>query len=187
VQIQILLLFLILSLPGAKPASGVNDAQTSPRIKRRLPDLTTQKVEAQSTRDRLESFMDKLSMWQLMHGLEVGLNSPKAQNKVKKDERDWMQIFCEELVEKQYVVLRPSFQLHNELHSEKGSNRNAPTCVVCYDPKYSAVPHSLTLPRLLRALHPLRLPRRSMSIINKRENERILSFPTLVAASHHPL
>jgi hypothetical protein len=69
VQIQILLYFLKLSLPGSAPVA----------------------------RDRLESFMDKLSMWQLMHRLDSGEESTRT------GQRDWMQVFCEDVVEPEYV------------------------------------------------------------------------------------
>jgi hypothetical protein len=73
VQIQTLLHFLILSLPGPHP-----------------PTTTSEAIQ-----DRLELFMDKLSMWQLMHGLE----SKKNENTINsKDDRDWMQVFCEDIV-----------------------------------------------------------------------------------------
>jgi hypothetical protein len=54
-----------------------------------------------SDEDRLEAFMDKLSMWQLMTSLEqVSTVSKSISN--NKDERDWMQIFLEEVIEPQY-------------------------------------------------------------------------------------
>jgi hypothetical protein len=44
--------------------------------------------------------MDKLSMWQLMTDLEQSsVRSTSASN--NKGERDWMQIFAEEIVEPQ--------------------------------------------------------------------------------------
>ena len=44
--------------------------------------------------------MDKLSMWQLVHGLE---SKGQTSTDGKKGDRDWMQIFCEDLVEPQCV------------------------------------------------------------------------------------
>jgi hypothetical protein len=50
-------------------------------------------VEDTTNQARLESLMDKMSMWQLIDGLELkpGLNPAES--------RDWMQIFCEDIVE----------------------------------------------------------------------------------------
>ena len=61
--------------------------------------------------ERLESYMDKLATWQLMQGVDgalgrrAGAEPPRnglAQRKggaTDKDERDWMQAFCEDVVE----------------------------------------------------------------------------------------
>lgn len=54
-------------------------------------------VQVFSIEDRLEAFMDKLSMWQLVNKLDAAVSD------VNKDKRDWMQIFCEDVVESQYV------------------------------------------------------------------------------------
>lgn len=56
-----------------------------------------------SDEDRLETLMDKLSMWQLMSGLERSSTDLKFDTKTANDERDWMQTFFEELIELQYV------------------------------------------------------------------------------------
>ncbi|KAJ6568379.1 hypothetical protein DFH09DRAFT_433930 [Mycena vulgaris] len=48
-----------------------------------------------SLEDRLEAFMDKLSMWQLVSNLDEGLLH-------RKDDRDWMQVFCEDVVEPRF-------------------------------------------------------------------------------------
>lgn len=63
-----------------------------------------------STRDALEVYMDKMSMWQLIQGLETGHDANvKNQNgnkpsRTKDDDRDWIQIFVEDVVEKQWVI-----------------------------------------------------------------------------------
>jgi hypothetical protein len=75
---------------------------SSPR-KRKRSDGAAKKMTPSSTQDRLESFMDKLSMWQLVPGLENQLERGKTDTDKRKDERDWMQVFCEDLVELQYA------------------------------------------------------------------------------------
>jgi hypothetical protein len=95
-QIQILFYFLKLSLPGPPPPpeSPLKNRKRS----RKEPVLPTL-----SDDEHLEAFMDKLSMWQLVAGLErtdMKLNT-------KEDERDWMQKFFEDIVEIQYVDFFP--------------------------------------------------------------------------------
>lgn len=46
--------------------------------------------------------MDKMSTWQLLGTFDVDVTTQKWKGSVK-DERDWMQIFCEDLVETQSV------------------------------------------------------------------------------------
>ncbi|KAJ7173477.1 hypothetical protein C8R46DRAFT_1082932 [Mycena filopes] len=84
VQVQILLYMLKLSLPGPPPPP---DASSPSKKRRKIGE-----PPAPSLEDRLEAFMDKLSMWQLVSTLDTGLLH-------RKDERDWMQVFCEEIVE----------------------------------------------------------------------------------------
>ena len=52
--------------------------------------------------------MDKLSMWQLMSGLELVSTKSNSISNSKEDGRDWMQVFCEEIVEPQWVSSIPS-------------------------------------------------------------------------------
>ncbi|KAJ7114114.1 hypothetical protein C8R44DRAFT_231200 [Mycena epipterygia] len=87
VQVQILLYLLKLSLPGPTPAPEIS----SPAKKRRK----LGEPPSPSLEDRLESFMDKLSMWQLVSTLDEGLLH-------RKGERDWMQMFCEDVVEPRF-------------------------------------------------------------------------------------
>ena len=127
VQIQMLLHFLLLSLPGKGTAPSHEDARAaiadalplppslSPTKSKkrkhkdrgigRAPDLPPQPLE-----ERLESYMDKLAMWQLMQSVDSSLHrrggemSTSAVGKEKlKDERDWMQVFCEDTVEPLFV------------------------------------------------------------------------------------
>ena len=54
--------------------------------------------------DRLESFMDKLSTWQLLDTLSTIVpdrSTLRTSSGPVKDDRDWMQVFCEDLVETQ--------------------------------------------------------------------------------------
>ncbi|KAF8186022.1 hypothetical protein BJ912DRAFT_972640 [Pholiota molesta] len=88
VQIQILLYFYKLSLPGPLPRAK------KPR-KRKL-----QPVEpVVTTEEHLEAFMDKLSMWQLVGSLDRA--KPTTSQK-KTDERDWTQAFLEDIVERYF-------------------------------------------------------------------------------------
>lgn len=96
VQIQILLYFLKLSLPGPPPPPP---ASSKKRKRSREPPTPSTTIE-----DDLEAFMDKLSMWQLIGNLDVvgmpaaNISSP---NLTSKETRDWIQIFTEDVVERQ--------------------------------------------------------------------------------------
>lgn len=109
VLIQIILHFVALSLPlpPSPPSSS------SPR-KRRVVDGSPVKLRAKNKRplepltfDRdtieqhLEIFMDKLAMWQLMRDIDIDHpeGNGKGKEKAKEDPRDWMQHFCEEIIE----------------------------------------------------------------------------------------
>ncbi|KAG1742001.1 hypothetical protein EDB19DRAFT_1907773 [Suillus lakei] len=105
VQIQILLYFLKLSLPG--PCTPLPPVEVPPtdnfsfispakpshsrREKKQKPNLITP-----SSIERLESFMDKLSMWQLVSLMNISRTETTTRHK---NERDWMQKFCEDVVE----------------------------------------------------------------------------------------
>ncbi|KAJ7065392.1 hypothetical protein C8F01DRAFT_1228746, partial [Mycena amicta] len=92
VQVQILLHLLKLSLPGPAPPP---DSSESPRKKRRK--IGEREPPPLSLEDRLEAFMDKLSMWQLMSTLDTGLRQ-----RHDADDRDWMQTFCVDIVEPRF-------------------------------------------------------------------------------------
>ncbi|KAL0580530.1 hypothetical protein V5O48_001517 [Marasmius crinis-equi] len=103
VQIQILLHFLLLSLPGPAPAVPPPPPELS--LVKRRKQLRKKTVPPPSTEDRLESFMDKLSTWQLMRDLS---SSPtKTKDKMYVDDLDWMQQFCQDVVEPQFKLLLP--------------------------------------------------------------------------------
>ncbi|KAG1723723.1 uncharacterized protein EDB91DRAFT_1351125 [Suillus paluster] len=107
VQIQILLYFLKLSLPG--PCTPLPPVEVPPtdnfsfispvkpthsrKRKKEKPKLITP-----SPVERLESFMDKLSMWQLVSLMDTS-RTETAHGTHNKNERDWMQKFCEDIVE----------------------------------------------------------------------------------------
>ena len=87
VQIQILLYFLKLSLPGSPPPPPESTKKQKRSREPPTPSTTTE--------DELEAFMDKLSMWQLIGNLDI-VGVPGT-----KEERDWTQIFAEDIVERQ--------------------------------------------------------------------------------------
>ena len=100
VQIQILLLMYKLSLPGPVPPPPPSPGKKKRRRIEMEPDPTTE--------DYLESFMDKLSTWQLVGTLDrpkPRLNAEKQAGNAKSnmDDRDWIQIFAEDVVEREYV------------------------------------------------------------------------------------
>ncbi|KAL5513831.1 hypothetical protein ACEPAH_4232 [Sanghuangporus vaninii] len=92
VMIQILLLMLKLSIPSTQ-LSLTGRKGKKKKSKKQDPPETIE--------DRLESYMDKLAVWQLTGTLEsiqstsqsVSLNNPKA-----KEDRHWTQIFYEDTV-----------------------------------------------------------------------------------------
>ncbi|KAG1790244.1 uncharacterized protein HD556DRAFT_1393737 [Suillus plorans] len=104
VQIQILLYFLKLSLPGpctplppveVPPTNNISfvspvKPNRSRKKKKEKPNLIIP-----SSIERLESFMDKLSMWQLVSLMNISRSEIMSHNK---NGRDWMQKFCEDVV-----------------------------------------------------------------------------------------
>ncbi|KAI0946437.1 hypothetical protein AcW1_009900 [Taiwanofungus camphoratus] len=122
VQIQIILHFLLLSLPGAPrttdsespPDPSPVNLSPSPKKRRHKQRDPVPAPPVMTMEECLESFMDKLSMWQLMASLDVddakrGNHAPsngKGKEKVL-DERDWMQVFCEDVVEQQFKPKLP--------------------------------------------------------------------------------
>ena len=96
VQIQILLYLLKLSLPGPPPPPPGTFKKRKRSREPREPSTTTE--------DELEAFMDKLSMWQLIGNLDVvGMPGTKisSSNLTSKENRDWIQVFSEDVVEHQ--------------------------------------------------------------------------------------
>ncbi|TEB25786.1 hypothetical protein FA13DRAFT_1636967 [Coprinellus micaceus] len=89
VEIQIMLYFLKLSLP-APP-------QTDKGKRKRRRSFSAEVT----TEEYLEQFMDRLSMWQLLEAVQSTRGD-------KVEERDWMQSFCEEIVEPEFRNLLPN-------------------------------------------------------------------------------
>ena len=85
-----------LSLPGPPPPLP---GSSKKRKRSREPPTPSTTIE-----DDLEAFMDKLSMWQLIGNLDV-VGMPEAKisspNLASKENRDWIQIFTEDVVERQ--------------------------------------------------------------------------------------
>ena len=108
VQIQILLYLFKLSLPGPQPPPIAHESSelgsSKPKSKKRKRSEMVESVD--TTEDRLEAFMDKLTMWQLVSRIEDAFNpvDTKKVDKNNKDERDWIQIFAEDIVEPEYVT-----------------------------------------------------------------------------------
>ncbi|KAI0073981.1 hypothetical protein K474DRAFT_1602348 [Panus rudis PR-1116 ss-1] len=117
VMVQILLHFLILTLPEPEqhyrpPTPDPQPPTSSPRKRKRKSPPSQGTLSNEAIEDRLESFMDKLCMWQLTGALDATVGSkakfhpPNAKGKQKaREERDWMQIFCEDVVEPLYDIL----------------------------------------------------------------------------------
>ncbi|KAG5222617.1 hypothetical protein IMY05_C2478001300 [Salix suchowensis] len=92
VLVQILLYMLRLTLP-AQP-----QPERSPK-RRKRKGRTYEPANSLAPEDILESFMDKLSAWQHIRNLE-----PNASTK---DDLDWMQTFCQDVVEPQFKSSLP--------------------------------------------------------------------------------
>ncbi|KAH8105099.1 hypothetical protein BXZ70DRAFT_919382 [Cristinia sonorae] len=114
VMIHILLYFLLLSLSDPDDF-GAPDLLLSPKNRKTAAaDLT---LSYNVLEERLEGFMDKLSMWQLTDSLETldsGVDQsqqilPNSRRTGKgRDERDGIQIFCEDVVEPIFKETLPS-------------------------------------------------------------------------------
>lgn len=102
VQIQILLYMFKISLPGYKiqPSSldSYETTKASRSGKRKRSSKSVDIEQILSIEDQLEAFMDKLAMWQLIGGID---ESNGGSASTKGDERDWTQIFVEDVVEPQ--------------------------------------------------------------------------------------
>ncbi|PPQ65150.1 hypothetical protein CVT24_011045 [Panaeolus cyanescens] len=151
--IQILLYMFKLSLPGPAP---VDPSSTQPKKRKRSPSRGRKSSRKWSpsrvldepvltAEDHLESFMDKLSMWQLMGNLEshsisepvdtlsggfVNGTSATSSSTHKEDKpRDWAQKFAEDIVEKEYVFKHFS-SLENHLVSYRFKDKLPELCAL---------------------------------------------------------
>lgn len=173
VQIQILLYFLKLSLPGpctplppvevphAGSVSFISPVKES-RLRKRKKEAPNTIIP--SPDERLESFMDKLSMWQLVSLTDTSRTEiiPRTAHK---NECDWMQKFCEEVVEPLWVLTsHVSILRLIVLGSNRNSQRNAPS---------SAPNCSPTLPSLMSPLL-LDHPQENLSPVLAPINRRLL-------------
>lgn len=99
-MIQILLNLLKLSIPGPKSAApGKSSKKQKKKQSRR-------ELSPETDEERLESYMDKIAMWQLISSLDSLPSSQtfgSSKGKAKAD-RHWAQVFCEDVVEPLYVL-----------------------------------------------------------------------------------
>ncbi|CAK5267515.1 unnamed protein product [Mycena citricolor] len=176
VLIQILLHFLKMSLPGPPPPPPPA-FQPPPDRKLRKPGERAPPPPP-TLEDKLESFMDKLSMWQLVNTLDTGLLH-------KTEDRDWMQVFCEDVVEKRFSSLLPEqtallrskifphspFSDHSDTEDDERSASPEPSKA----PKRarsSAIPEPVSSSSGSTLEAPARARSRSHSIILAEERER---------------
>ncbi len=104
-----MLYLLKFSLPGPQPPlAESNNIESTSKFKKRKRSASSSPPEPILTaEDHLESFMDKLAMWQLVERVDGALNSTNTgqtkidENKKNQDDRDWTQIFAEDVVEPQ--------------------------------------------------------------------------------------
>lgn len=109
-MIQTLLLFLKLSLLGPCPSfilpSAIDTTSSSKTRKQRhaqIKEPTTETAE-----ERLEHYMDKLSMWQLTDSIEpIHQSQTTHVNGMtkQKDDAHWTQSFCEDVVAPLYALI----------------------------------------------------------------------------------
>lgn len=103
VQIQILLYLFKLSLPGPQPAPTAESNNTMSK-KRKRPAIYDPPEPILTADDHLETFMDKLAIWQLVERVDGALNKTNTGLDKKRknlDDRHWTQIFAEDIVEPQ--------------------------------------------------------------------------------------
>lgn len=102
-MIQILLNLLKLTIPGPKP--DVSRKSTKKQKKKQ----SKQELPPETDEERIESYMDKIAMWQLTSSLD-SLPSSQALGSSKgkaKADRHWTQVFCEDVVEPLFKTLLP--------------------------------------------------------------------------------
>ncbi|KAI0338790.1 hypothetical protein BDW22DRAFT_1362505 [Trametopsis cervina] len=125
IMIQILLHCLLLTLPGIQEVPKSHSASiaaptTSPKKRKRSPPVDETILSVHTLEQRLELLMDRLAMWQLMRSIDLSAGGDQSTqqphqlnptNKGKQktaDDRDWMQIFCEDIVEPLFRAQLPT-------------------------------------------------------------------------------
>lgn len=116
-MVQLLLHFLILSLLDVvkdepKPdVPAVAESTSSPRKRKHASAPLQDNLSAAVLEERLEVLMDRLAMWQLMYSVDLNAGGDAGVRQIHRltslhkgkqkstDDRDWMQIFCEDIVE----------------------------------------------------------------------------------------
>ncbi|KAJ7777161.1 hypothetical protein B0H16DRAFT_1504514 [Mycena metata] len=162
VQVQILLYMLKLSLPGTPPPPTVS----SPSKKRRK----IGEPPAPSLENRLEAFMDKMSMWQLVSTLDTGLLH-------RNEERDWMQVFPSRFgttVPAQTALLRSKIFPHSPFSDSSDSEDDHATLPELPTKRARSVadPGASTTAAPRKSLEPVRSRSRSLSVSLAEERER---------------
>lgn len=137
VLVQILLYMLKLTLPAQpQPQPGC-----SPK-KRKRKGRTNEPANSLTPEDILESFMDKLSAWQHIQNLEPAAST--------KDDLDWMQAFCRDVVEPQFVTSLLCAVI--DLTCIPDSNQGCLSFASSFVPKSSRHQFSLMALRVVRLL-----------------------------------
>lgn len=90
---------LKLSLPGPCPEPTVSPPSSEKKPKKRKRTVPAPTPAPPSTEDRLESFMDKLSTWQLLAAV-----ASETHANANEHTHDWQQRFCEDVVAPESVV-----------------------------------------------------------------------------------
>ena len=98
-MIQVLLHMLKLTLPGPKL---LREEETKKRKKKKSKDS----LPVETDEERLESFMDKVAVWQLTASLDASQSASRVDGSDQsggKSDRHWTQTFYEDIVEPLYV------------------------------------------------------------------------------------
>ncbi|KDQ60238.1 hypothetical protein JAAARDRAFT_191643 [Jaapia argillacea MUCL 33604] len=209
-QIQILIHLLLLTLPPPPPPPpptkkrkckqppistspshpfSLSDSPSKPKSKTHIPSKDDHGRESDPTHishailsDKLETFMDRLSTWQLLSKLDFdsdgrARDSAKTQGKgkekqkVKGEERDWMQVFCEDIVEPLFKEKLPdqTSLLHSKLFPHSPFSDSSPSHSRSSSPttttrSRSSSPHPHTLPPRARGTSVSSSRSRSLSV-----------------------
>ncbi|KAF5372333.1 hypothetical protein D9615_009288 [Tricholomella constricta] len=184
-KIQILLYFLELSLPGP-PLPPPSPQKGKGKGKRSREETNT----GRPPEECLEIFMDKLSMWQLMEGLENVTKPPETS--FNENPLDWIQIFFEEVVKPQFETQLPelcslmrSKIFPHSLFSSSSPGSSSPSSSRATSPDISSRQPSPAPSNTSSKARPLVRDRErsrslSVSLAQERERERERSVTTLL-------